>query len=194
METKFQAASLARCDILEYLAAGKRPSICDVLLFRDDDIQRLIAYTGSVDYSERTVFAYIPTIPPQDINIPYMNMTKLLTAEYQSFTLPMANKEWMKQYGWLPSAYEPETAFYVTTMEMYLPGVKCNQTGEPIHTVLVTAQSSSPTPLYSETAPPRYTVDKSIVKFEYTEPLQYCAGSTVSSLLNRNIAWPLNIQ
>ena len=53
VETNYQAASAARCDILEYNNAGKRPVICLTLLFRDDAIQKLIAYTGSLSSSQR---------------------------------------------------------------------------------------------------------------------------------------------
>ena len=180
VETTYQAASLGRCDILEYLAAGKRPGICETLLFTDDDIQKLIAYVGSESSSDRIDFAYIPTYPQADFDIPYINITRLLRGEYQTLRLPMADKTWMKEYDWLPSSYDPQTAFYVELLEIYLPALKCNETGESIHNVKVDMLTGNPTALYSEEAPPRYTVDQHIIQFEYNEPSSNCAGEVVS--------------
>ena len=184
LETKYQAASMGRCDILEYIEAGKRPGICEKLLLQDDDIQKLIAYTGSAHKSPWYSFARLPIgHDSEDVSIPFLNITNLLRGEFQTIRLPSSNKEWLKKHGWLPSVYEPESAFYYTGMEMYIPGIKCNESGEPVHTVNVRSVSVYPVDLYSEDAPPIYNADKQMTVFEYFEPADGpCPGAKVTKI------------
>ena len=181
LETKYQAASMSRCDILEYIEAGKRPDICKKLLLQDDDVQELIAYEGSSHKSSWYSFATLPIgHDSEDVTIPFLNITSLLRGEYQTIRLPSENKEWLKKNGWLPSVYDEESAFYYTGLELYIPGIKCNESGQPIHTVNVRSVSVHPVDLYSEDAPPIYSVDKHMTVFEYSEPADVsCPGEKV---------------
>ena len=184
LETKYQAASISRCDILEYIEAGKRPDICQKLLFQDTDIQKLIAYEGSAHKSPWYSFARLPIgHDSKDVTIPFLNITNLLRGEYQTIRLPSENKEWLKKHGWLPSVYEEESAYYYTGLELYIPGIKCDESEKSIHTVNVRSVSVHPADLYSEDAPPVYNADKHMTVFEYSEPAEgACPGEKVRGI------------
>ena len=88
----------------------------------------------------------------------------------------------MKEQGWLPYVYDPETAFYIKNLEIYIPGLRCNESSASHGTVVtVKATSDQPTSLYAEEAAPKYINDKHTVTFEYSENrVMACPGKEVS--------------
>ena len=172
----------ARCDILEYVDAGKRPGVCKAMLFTDDDIQKLIDYETSLSKSVEYRYAYYPTDSTHDIDAPFVDLEKM-NGTVINIRLPIDNHDWLVKYGWLPGHMDPETGFYFEGIEPFIPGLKCNESGFDSFRVYVEVVSGKPQLLYKEDVVPGYAIHQQKVKFNYQVNASPCPNEEVSHLL-----------
>ena len=171
-EIKLQTAATADCNIFEYKAGGTRPTVCKTGLFTPASVNTLIAYSGSVSLSKDKVFAWIPTAPPATGNAAHISIDKLLKGETVKFQLPMDDAAWMNTYNWIPNSSPSSRAYFIERMDLYVPGLKCSDGTSA--SVSVEVLNDKAVGIFTQTAPPKYIIAETEMKFQSEENTQYC--------------------
>ena len=148
----------AYCDILEYKAAGVRPTVCQGI---SSNIANLASHVSPVC---RNVEANkdIPTKPKLPGDRAFMDISKLYSGRRVAFKIP--DGQWLVGHGWINSQ-DKDSAITVKKFEVFLPTVS-----ETERMARVEARISGPNQYSPVLGGPNYIIapEKNFI-FEYRE-------------------------